>query len=127
MKTNNTYFPPFALHVLRKLKKAGYESYFVGGCVRDMLLSRKCSDYDIATGALPDEIKGLFKKTISTGEAFGTVSVFSYGKILEVTSFRTEQGSVGRRYPKKVEFHAGRWQDLQTRDFTVTSMACDDS
>lgn len=63
-----------ALPILNKINKVGYEAYFVGGCVRDLLLNRHIHDIDIATSAYPEEIKQIFEKTIDTGIKHGTVT-----------------------------------------------------
>ncbi|HBQ42815.1 MAG TPA: CCA tRNA nucleotidyltransferase, partial [Lactobacillus acetotolerans] len=67
-----------ALPVLERLENGGFEAYFVGGAVRDLLLNRHIHDVDIATSAYPEEVKELFPKTIDTGIKHGTVTVL-YG------------------------------------------------
>ena len=64
-----------ALPLLEKIEKAGFEAYFVGGCVRDFILGKKIADVDIATSATPQEIKEIFQKTIDVGIEHGTVIV----------------------------------------------------
>ncbi len=108
--------------VLEKLNKNGYDAYFVGGCVRDFVMGKTPSDYDITTSALPDEIKGLFEKTIDTGIKHGTVTVFSGGETFEVTTFRSESEYEKNRRPKKVEFVKSLEEDLKRRDFTMNAM-----
>ena len=81
-----------ALPVLKEINEAGYEAYFVGGSVRDLLLNRHIHDVDIATSAYPMEIKQIFKKTIDTGIKHGTVTVLYEGESYEITTFRTESG-----------------------------------
>ena len=79
-----------AIPVLKKLENAGYEAYFVGGSVRDILLNQPIHDVDIATSAFPEEIKQLFPKTIDIGIEHGTVLVLENNEQYEITTFRTE-------------------------------------
>ena len=78
-----------ALPVLERLENGGFEAYFVGGSVRDILLGRHIHDVDIATSAYPEEVKKLFDKTIDTGIQHGTVTVLYDGESYEITTFRT--------------------------------------
>ena len=64
-----------ALRILRTLRDAGYEAYFAGGCVRDLLLGREPTDYDVATSATPDIVLGMFPRTFAVGAHFGVVLV----------------------------------------------------
>ena len=80
-----------AINVLEKFNEAGYEAYFVGGCVRDYLLNDEFSDIDITTNALPDEVKQIFKKSIDTGIQHGTVTILVNGDSFEVTTSMTGQ------------------------------------
>src|SRR2546421_1439680 len=64
-----------ALEVLARLRASGHSAYFVGGCVRDIVLGREPADYDIATSATPDEVMALFERTIAVGAQFGVVLV----------------------------------------------------
>ena len=75
----------------------------MGGCVRDALLSREVTDFDIATSATPDEVESLFEKTQDLGKAFGTIRVFSQDICFEVTSFRREGPYSDGRHPDFVE------------------------
>ena len=93
-----------AINVLEKFNEAGYEAYFVGGCVRDYLLNDEFSDIDITTNALPDEVKQIFRKSIDTGIQHGTVTILVNGDNFEVTTFRTEDDYIDHRTPEKVEF-----------------------
>ena len=72
------------------IREAGFECYFVGGCVRDHFLKRKFSDFDIATNAKPHQIEGLFKRVVSTGIKHGTVTVLEKEMAFEVTTFRRD-------------------------------------
>ena len=93
-----------AIEVLEIINKAGFESYFVGGCVRDYILNKNFSDIDITTNALPEEIKEIFSKTIDTGIQHGTVTVLYKNNSYEITTFRTEDNYSNHRSPDKVEF-----------------------
>ena len=114
-----------ALDVLRRLEAAGFPAVLVGGCVRDMLLSRRPHDYDIATAALPQQIKQACRglECVDTGLAHGTVTVLSGGLAVEGTTFRREGSYADHRHPDHVEFTADLGEDLGRRDFTVNAMA----
>lgn len=112
-----------ALPVLETINAAGYEAYFVGGAVRDLLLERPLHDIDIATSAYPEEIKNLFEKTIDTGIKHGTVTALYEGTSYEITTFRTESGYQDYRRPDHVEFVQNLATDLQRRDFTINALA----
>ena len=114
-----------AINVLEKFNEAGYEAYFVGGCVRDYLLNDEFSDIDITTNALPDEVKQIFRKSIDTGIQHGTVTILVDGDSFEVTTFRTEDDYIDHRTPEKVEFVSDLKEDLDRRDFTINAMALD--
>ena len=114
-----------AVDVLEKFNKAGYEAYFVGGCVRDFLLGCEFSDIDITTNALPEEVKKIFRKSIDTGIQHGTVTILVNGESYEVTTFRTEDDYIDHRTPEKVEFVSNLRDDLDRRDFTINAMALD--
>ena len=114
-----------AIEVLKKIDDAGYESYFVGGCVRDYILGKKFDDIDITTNALPEQVKQIFKKTIDTGIQHGTVTVLVDKIPYEVTTFRTEGDYINHRTPKSVEFVTNLSMDLERRDFTINAMALD--
>lgn len=113
------------INILEKFNEAGYEAYFVGGCVRDYLLNDDFSDIDITTNALPDEVKQIFRKSIDTGIQHGTVTILINGDSFEVTTFRTEDDYIGHRTPEKVEFVSDLKEDLDRRDFTINAMALD--
>ncbi len=112
-----------AMPVLEKLEEAGFEAYFVGGCVRDLLLERPIHDVDIATSAYPEEVKETFAKSIDTGIQHGTVTVLYGGSSYEITTFRTESGYQDFRRPDKVTFVQNLDEDLKRRDFTINALA----
>ena len=112
-----------AIDVIKRLKNAGFEAYFVGGAVRDFLLGENPHDFDVATSAEPEQVKGLFKRTVDTGIQHGTVLVLIDGAGVEVTTFRTESDYSDNRRPDSVEFVKSLEEDLKRRDFTVNAMA----
>ncbi|WLR57638.1 CCA tRNA nucleotidyltransferase [Mesobacillus subterraneus] len=114
-----------AVPVLKLIEDAGYEAYFVGGSVRDYILGREISDVDIATSALPEELKGIFPKTTDVGIEHGTILVHYKGEHYEITTFRSEQGYSDFRRPDKVSFIRSLNEDLQRRDFTMNAIAMD--
>jgi poly(A) polymerase len=113
-----------AAQIVTKLRKNGYEAYFVGGCVRDLVLKRRPSDYDIATSAIPEQIEAIFPKTIPVGKAFGVMIVRSGGHSFEVATFREDHGYQDGRRPNRVEFSIAR-EDVARRDFTVNGLFYD--
>ncbi len=116
-----------AVPVIEALEKGGFEAYFVGGCVRDVLLDAKIHDVDIATSAYPEEIKKIFKRTIDIGIQHGTVLVLHQDLQYEITTFRTESTYQDFRRPDKVTFVRSLKEDLKRRDFTINAMAMDRS
>ncbi|MCL1990652.1 MAG: CCA tRNA nucleotidyltransferase [Defluviitaleaceae bacterium] len=109
--------------VLKQLKCAGYEAYFVGGMVRDRLLGHELIDVDITTEATPDQVLTLFEKVIPTGLKHGTVTVVIEGHPIEVTTFRLDGDYVDHRHPEGVAFTGSLMADLKRRDFTINAMA----
>ena len=108
---------------MQQLVDAGYEAYFVGGSVRDMLLHKPISDVDIATSATPQEVKEIFSHTVDVGIEHGTVMVIHHKEGYEVTTFRTEEGYEDFRHPDKVTFVRSLEEDLKRRDFTINALA----
>jgi len=115
--------PRYALRVLERLESAGHQAVLVGGCVRDMLRARRPKDYDVATSAAPGQVRALFARTLPTGLKYGTVSVLSEGRWMEVTSFRAEGDYTDARRPGEVRFGCSLEADLSRRDFTVNAIA----
>lgn len=112
--------------IIKIIEEAGFEAYAVGGCVRDSLLLRKPDDWDITTSAKPEQIKALFRKTIDTGIAHGTVTVMMHHKGYEVTTYRIDGEYEDSRHPKEVTFTLDLLEDLRRRDFTINAMAYND-
>ena len=113
-----------ALWVLRRLRDAGFEALFAGGSVRDMLLKRRCSDYDIATDAQPLEVKRLFRHVLLVGAKFGVAMVIHRGRKVEVTTFRSDVSYSDGRRPDAVRF-SNPQEDARRRDFTINGMFYD--
>ena len=109
--------------VLQRLEAAGFEAYFVGGAVRDMLLQKPIHDVDIASAAFPEEVKKQFDKTVDTGIQHGTVMVLDHRLGYEITTFRTESTYTDFRRPDTVTFVRSLSEDLQRRDFTINALA----
>ncbi|MFA5996794.1 MAG: HD domain-containing protein [Candidatus Paceibacterota bacterium] len=112
------------------LRKAGFESYLVGGCVRDLLIRREPKDWDITTNATPEQIQAVFPDSFYEND-FGTVGVKTGAEdprfsIVEVTPYRTESAYSDRRRPDKVEFGTSLLEDLARRDFTINAIAFDE-
>lgn len=110
-------------YVIETLNKNRYEAYIVGGCVRDILLSKTPHDYDVTTSATPDEIISVFDHTVPTGIKHGTITVLINGEPIEVTTFRTDGEYLDARRPDSVQFVRNLKDDLSRRDFTVNAMA----
>ena len=112
-----------------QLEKAGFESYLVGGCVRDLFLSKEPKDWDITTKAQPKEIQKIFPESFYQNK-FGTVTIKTESqnpllKEIEITTFRTEQKYTDKRHPDKISFTSNVKDDLARRDFTINALALD--
>ncbi|MBN1114304.1 MAG: CCA tRNA nucleotidyltransferase [Oligoflexia bacterium] len=113
-----------ALHIVKRLRDSGYEAFFVGGAVRDVLMGRIPSEIDIATGATPEDIKGLFEKVYQVGAKFG-VSVISVSGInYEAATYRHDDVYSDCRHPDSVVF-SDITQDALRRDFTINALYWD--
>src|SRR6187402_2791897 len=118
----------FALEIAEKLRAAGFEALWAGGCVRDQLLGITPKDYDVATSATPDQIRDLFghRRTLPIGAAFGVVTVLGSrvaGQI-EVATFRSDATYSDGRHPDSVTFTNAE-RDAQRRDFTINGLFFD--
>lgn len=116
---------PQAAQAIQRLQEAGYEAWIVGGCVRDFLLGRTPTDYDLTTSALPKETEAVFagEKLIETGLQHGTVTVVLDGVPLEITTYRVDGGYTDARHPDGVTFTRSLREDAARRDFTINAMA----
>lgn len=109
--------------IMKKLSDGGYESFIVGGCVRDALMGRTPDDWDITTSARPEEIKTIFSRTVDTGIKHGTVTVLLDKEGYEVTTYRSDGAYLDGRHPESVVFLPSLEEDLKRRDFTINAMA----
>src|SRR5262245_10105292 len=110
-----------ATDVVRRLRDAGHEAYFAGGCVRDRLLGRAPLDYDVATSAPPDAVQRLFRRRGPCAARVGVVLAVGHGRGTEVARFRWDEADVDGRRPTAVHFGAAR-EDAARRDFTVNAL-----
>ena len=113
-----------ALDIVRRLQRAGFPAFWVGGCVRDFLLGREPIDYDIATSALPEQVERLFQRTIPVGRKFGVMVVLKGGRQFQVATFRAEADYQDGRHPEQVAFGDAK-ADARRRDFTVNGLFYD--
>ena len=118
----------FAEEVVRRLREAGFEAYWAGGCVRDRLLGRTPKDYDVATSAVPDQVRTLFgrRRTLAIGAAFGVIAVIGpkAAGTVEVTTFRRDAPYSDGRHPDSVAFSSAE-EDASRRDFTINGLFYD--
>jgi poly(A) polymerase len=114
-----------AAEIVARLRAAGHQAYFVGGCVRDLLLGRPPEDFDVATSALPDQVLILFEKTFAVGAHFGVVLVLSGEIVTEVATFRSDGAYSDGRHPDAVRFSTSAEEDVKRRDFTINGMMLD--
>lgn len=112
-----------ASRVIEKMEQAGFEAVFVGGAVRDLFVGQISADVDVATNALPLEVKAIFSNTIDVGIEHGTVLVLDEGEPIEVTTYRTDGEYSDHRRPNEVKFVRSLEEDLARRDFTMNAMA----
>lgn len=113
-----------ALAVVHRLRSAGYEAYFAGGCVRDALLGLEPTDYDVATNAAPTEVRSLFPRSQAVGAAFGVILVRHHKSQIEVATFRTDLKYVDGRRPEGVIFTTAE-EDAKRRDFSINGLFFD--
>jgi poly(A) polymerase len=118
----------FAVEVVSKLRAAGFEAYWAGGCVRDQLLGRTPKDYDVVTNATPQQIRDIFgrRRTLAIGAAFGVITVKGpkTAGMIEVATFRQDAASSDGRHPDHVTFSSAR-EDAARRDFTINGLFFD--
>ncbi len=117
--------PGDVLTALELLSRQGFQAYLAGGCVRDAVLEREPDDYDIATDAVPEEMKHVFSgyQTAEIGIRHGTLTVIMSGRPIEVTTYRRDGAYSDGRHPDRVSFTKSLEEDLIRRDFTVNAMA----
>src|SRR5437899_7268887 len=114
--------PDEVLRIAKKLEDAGYETWCVGGAIRDNLLGLENHYFDLTTAAPPDQVRRLFRRTVPVGIEHGTVAVLDGGGTPhEVTTFRKDVRTDGRH--AEVEFGVSLMDDLARRDFTINAIA----
>lgn len=118
---------PVLLEVAEKFKDRGYGIFLVGGFIRDLLLDRPApgNEFDLATSASPEEMKGLFRRVIPTGIKHGTVTLLYNDRVFEITTFRSDGKYTDGRHPDEVRFAKTIDEDLSRRDFTINALAFD--
>ncbi len=129
-KTFLENIPDYIIDIAETLQKAHFQSYLVGGSIRDILLGKTPLDFDVATNAYPEEIQKIFPKNVPTGAKFGTVTVIGTSKSgenydVQITTYRNEADYFGGRWPAKVEFARTIEEDLSRRDYTINAIALD--
>ena len=117
-------FGSSAVLALKMLQNSGFESYLVGGSVRDFLMKMPLGDKDITTNATPEEVRGVFSRfrVIDTGIRHGTVTVLIDGESIEITTYRCESAYSDNRRPDSVSFSKNFSDDVLRRDFTVNGI-----
>lgn len=127
-----TKIPEEIINIYHKIQSSGFKVYFVGGCVRNLLMKIKVKDWDLTTSAAPQEILKLFPDGFYDNQ-FGTVGIpieietggefAPHNKVVEITTFRTERDYSDRRHPKVIEWGKSIEEDLARRDFTINAIA----
>jgi poly(A) polymerase len=113
-----------AVDIVHELKQKGFETYFVGGCVRDFIRGVKPDDYDIVTSAHPEQVMKIFPHTVAVGAKFGVVAVIVDGHPYEVATFRSDDIYIDGRRPTQVHFSSAK-EDVLRRDFTINGLLMD--
>ena len=129
MTISNNQIPKEVQKISSILKEANFESYIVGGCVRDIILNKKPKDWDITTNAIPEEIQKLFPNSFYEN-TYGTVGIKTESEdptlqVVEITPYRLDAEYSDKRHPGKVTFSKTLSEDLQRRDFTINALAMD--
>ncbi len=132
-----------ATEVVRTLRSKGHQAYFVGGCVRDLLLARDPADFDVSTDATPEQVMRIFPQTYAVGAQFGVVLVpfravgvdgapaegeeltAEHPKVIEVATFRSDGAYSDGRHPDQVRYTSDPREDVQRRDFTINGLMLD--
>lgn len=113
-----------SIEIVKKLQDAGFEAYWAGGCVRDMVLGKEPIDFDIVTSAKPEEIEAILEKTIPIGKKFGVILAIENEHHFEIATFRSDSGYSDGRRPDYIEFSSAE-EDAKRRDFTINGIFYD--
>ncbi len=124
-KLTPNQIPQEVAEICVRLRQAGHQAWVVGGCVRDLLMGRAVSDWDVCTTAKPPQVRKVFSKVVPTGIQHGTVTVLWKEGAYEVTTLRGEGAYTDGRRPDEVFYVEDIEQDLARRDFTVNAVAYD--
>ena len=114
-----------AKEIVRRLRAAKFQAYFVGGCVRDLVMGREPADYDVATDATPAKVLELFGDGLTVGAQFGVVVVPHQAGNVEVATFRSDGLYADGRHPREVRFAKTPEEDVRRRDFTINGLLYD--
>lgn len=114
-----------ATSIVRKLRDKGFQAYFVGGCVRDLVMGREPQDYDVATDATPEHVVKLFPSSLTVGAQFGVVVVPREEGNVEVATFRSDGRYADGRHPAEVRYAKTAEDDVKRRDFTINGLLYD--
>jgi poly(A) polymerase len=138
-KVDGLMLKEFAISIIQTLRRRGFLAYLAGGCVRDLLLKREPSDFDVATSATPSQVMEIFPDTYAVGVQFGVVLVplpehgrtsvdegaLPKSRAIEVATFRSDLGYSDGRRPDEVRFSLDPQEDVARRDFTINGMMLD--
>jgi poly(A) polymerase len=116
--------PPHVKEIILRLQGAGRRAFVAGGAVRDLLLKRTPKDFDLVSEASPEEIAGLFPKTLDVGKQFGIMVVVTEAGPVEIARFRTDGAYTDGRHPTEVTF-TNPEEDAKRRDFTMNALFYD--
>jgi len=114
-----------ATDIVQRIRGGGFTAYFVGGCVRDIVMGRKPIDYDVATDATPAEIIKLFPESLTVGAQFGVVLIPREEGNVEVATFRSDGRYADGRHPVEVQYAKSAEEDVRRRDFTINGLLYD--
>jgi putative nucleotidyltransferase with HDIG domain len=135
---HNRFMQPreLAEQICETLRHNGHQAYLVGGCVRDLLMGREPTDFDVATDARPERVQDLFSKSLAVGAKFGVIMVYdevydkttlkvSFAPLVEVATFRSDVGYTDGRHPDRVVYSDSPQEDVRRRDFTINGLLMD--
>lgn len=114
-----------ATDIVQRIRRGGFTAYFVGGCVRDIVMGRTPIDYDVATDATPAEIIKLFPESLTVGAQFGVVLIPREEGNVEVATFRSDGRYADGRHPVEVQYAKSAEEDVRRRDFTINGLLYD--